>query len=326
MNASGSSAAPTAVALPGSCTAANQADQYNTTSHAWSCVTITGSGSPGGASGTLQYNNGGVFGGITNTATNGTSLLELGATTAPVKTLTLASAATGIAAYNTSDQTTNTEYGLLDWETNVWTMKTAKAGTGSSRSITISAAGTLTLASTASMPIVIAGSTAATVNSNAFTGSASNAAWVGLNYASGATTPTLVPNQASTATGIGGTTGNLSLIAGSVEVVHISSIGATFNKDILTSGTTPTVTTCGGGSPTIAAGSTDTAGKVTEGTGSISCTVTFASVKANAPFCTASYGSGAGGTLAVSTSTTGVSIQTGSAVASQTWFYICVQH
>lgn len=49
------------------------------------------------------------------------------------------------------------------------------------------------------------------------------------------------------------------------------------------SGTIPTVT--GTGTPTIVSGSTDTAGEVTSGTSATSVVITFATAKANAPFC-----------------------------------------
>ncbi len=72
MNATGGSAAPTAVALPTSgtngCAGAANALTYNTTTHSWGCNTISGSGSPGGSTGQLQYNNAGAFGGLSQWA------------------------------------------------------------------------------------------------------------------------------------------------------------------------------------------------------------------------------------------------------------------
>lgn len=51
-------------------------------------------------------------------------------------------------------------------------------------------------------------------------------------------------------------------------------------------GTAPTVSSCGTGSPTVASGSTDVAGRLTEGTSAAGCTLTFANAFATAPFCT----------------------------------------
>lgn len=159
-----------------------------------------GSGSPGGSTTQLQYNNAGAFGGISGATTdgtavtytagnliaaditasgsgglllqsnNGTDALLIGAgggagatfyggvniagdvavdtnvlyvdttnnrtgllTTAPTHTLTLASTSTGIALYNTADQTTNYERGYMQWSSNIFQIGTTQGGTGTSR-------------------------------------------------------------------------------------------------------------------------------------------------------------------------------------------------
>lgn len=56
-------------------------------------------------------------------------------TTAPTHTLTLGSTSTGIALYNTADQTTNYERGRLYWNSNVLTLTTDNGGTGTARSL-----------------------------------------------------------------------------------------------------------------------------------------------------------------------------------------------
>lgn len=61
-------------------------------------------------------------------------LIGLG-TTSPTHTLTLPSTSTGIALYNTADQTTNYERGLLHWSSNILILRAEKAGSGGNRNI-----------------------------------------------------------------------------------------------------------------------------------------------------------------------------------------------
>jgi hypothetical protein len=73
LNATGGTAAPTAVAVP-SCSTASSALTYNTTTHALGCNTISGgAGSPGGSNTQVQYNNASAFGGITGFTSDGVS-------------------------------------------------------------------------------------------------------------------------------------------------------------------------------------------------------------------------------------------------------------
>ena len=58
-------------------------------------------------------------------------------TTAPTHTLTLPSTATGIALYNTADQVTNYERAVISWVSNVFTIASGKAGSGTARSVQI---------------------------------------------------------------------------------------------------------------------------------------------------------------------------------------------
>lgn len=55
--------------------------------------------------------------------------------TIPTHTLTLGSTGTGIALYNTTDQTVNYERVLMNWTTNVFTIATGNAGTGTGRAL-----------------------------------------------------------------------------------------------------------------------------------------------------------------------------------------------
>lgn len=65
--------------------------------------------------------------------------LSIGSGATPTHSLTLPSVGTGLAVYNTVDQTTNYERGLLQWSGNVLTLSTAAGGTGINRQLTISA-------------------------------------------------------------------------------------------------------------------------------------------------------------------------------------------
>lgn len=68
---------------------------------------------------------------VVDTTNSRTGLL----TTAPTHTLTLGSIATGIALYNTADQVTNYERGVLHWSSNILILRAEKAGSGGNRNI-----------------------------------------------------------------------------------------------------------------------------------------------------------------------------------------------
>lgn len=57
-----------------SCSASDSAVTYNTSTNAFGCHSISASGTPGGASGTLQYNNSNALGGIAGSSWDGTTL------------------------------------------------------------------------------------------------------------------------------------------------------------------------------------------------------------------------------------------------------------
>lgn len=61
-------------------------------------------------------------------------------TSSPTHTLTLGSTSTGIALYNTADQATNYERGLLHWTGNVLTLTAQAGGTGAQRDIRLQSA------------------------------------------------------------------------------------------------------------------------------------------------------------------------------------------
>jgi len=79
----------------------------------------------------------------------GPGLMGIG-TTAPTHTLTLPSTSTGIALYNTADQTTNYERVLMQWSTNIFAIKAEKGGTGTLREIRLLSHGSLKIFGSAS--------------------------------------------------------------------------------------------------------------------------------------------------------------------------------
>lgn len=87
-------------------------------------------------------------------------------------------------------------------------------------------------------------------------------------------------------------------------------------------GTIPTVS--GTGSPTIAAGSTDTAGEVTGGSLATSIVITFSAAKTNAPFCTVTSQSSVA-SFGYTISTTAITISL-AATSSEKVDYLCMQH
>lgn len=80
----------------------------------------------------LQQDNSSIFFDDTN---NRLGLM----TTAPTHTLTLWSTGTGIAIYNTADQTTNFERGIIQWSSNTLLVGFDKAGSGSNRQVRVGA-------------------------------------------------------------------------------------------------------------------------------------------------------------------------------------------
>jgi hypothetical protein len=98
----------------------------------------------------------------------------------------------------------------------------------------------------------------------------------------------------------------------------------TISGDIKTSGSAPSVSSCGT-SPSMASGSSDLAGAVTVGSGGpTSCLVTWAASKTSAPFCTVSTNSAVVIVSSGPTTTTLAMAWTGGSPV--TLYYICIQH
>lgn len=91
---------------------------------------------------------------------------------------------------------------------------------------------------------------------------------------------------------------------------------------VISSGTTPTLSSCGNGGPSVVG--TDTAGKITTGTASpASCTLTFAKTYVNAPSCVVADDSSVAAVEVVTTTSTMVlTVTTGA--SSAVYSYICV--
>jgi len=97
----------------------------------------------GGSSGATFYGGVNVTGDLTvdtdtldvDTTNNRIGIL----TAAPTHSLTLGSTSTGVALYNTIGQTTNYERGVLSWASNVLTLLSENAGTGTARAISLQA-------------------------------------------------------------------------------------------------------------------------------------------------------------------------------------------
>lgn len=87
-----------------------------------------GGGTPGGSSGQIQYNNGGSFGG--SLLWQDTNIIEQRNSTS-AQTLLL---------YNTFTDASNYERGFVRWNSNVFEIGTAAAGTGANRALTLNTA------------------------------------------------------------------------------------------------------------------------------------------------------------------------------------------
>lgn len=110
---------------------------------------------------------------------------------------------------------------------------------------------------------------------------------------------------------------------GAAPCIHYTTGGNTTLPGTLSFlGTVPTPT--GTGSPTMTAGSTDSAGEVTGGTSATSIIITFASTKSTAPFCTVTPQTQILA-FAYTISTTAITI-TQTATTGQKIDYICAQH
>lgn len=118
---------------------------------------------------------------------------------------------------------TNFENASLGWITNVFTISTGKGGTGTNRDMTLNAAGSVFLKSSGTTYLQ-AGASVITF-SQPLNSSQSAGGQISL-AAAGATTPTIIPRNSSTNTGLGAQgAGNVSMIASGVEVERYSSTG-----------------------------------------------------------------------------------------------------
>lgn len=140
--------------------------------------------------------------------------------------------------------------------------------------------------------------------------------WAFGTAAATATAPNLQINRSDATTGIGGVVNHVALIAQGVDMLDAATSG------LKTGGTIPVVT--GTGTPTIVAGSTDTAGEVTSGATATSVVITFSATKTNAPFCTVTPQTQLAA-FAYTISTTAITI-TQTVTSGEKIDYVCFQH
>lgn len=121
-------------------------------------------------------------------------------------------------------------------------------------------------------------------------------------------------------------------ISGANATQLTTTTNVSFGKHVLTSGSTPTLTSCGT-SPSLASGSTDMAGTVTVGTSAptgVFCNIHFANTYTNVPVCTISQVKSSGLTTAFSVGTataTDLPVYNGGGDSSSGVFsYICIGH
>lgn len=179
--------------------------------------------------------------------------------------------------------------------------KTASGGSGSG----IVSPGTFTWTNNFGM----SGSTLALVNaSSAFTFTASSSS-TGINLVSISSSPAVNANDFLL---------TVSSVAGTVA------FGIQNNSHIVSSGTTPSVTTCGT-LPSMDPNSTDFAGTINTGSGSpTACTLTFASPFANTPVCVVSDDLQTSEPAVTTRSATAITMTLGASLSSGHIFFICV--
>lgn len=179
--------------------------------------------------------------------------------------------------------------------------KTAAGGSGSG----IVSPGTFTWTNNFGM----SGSTLALVNaSSAFTFTASSSS-TGINLVSISSSPAVNANDFLL---------TVSSVAGTVA------FGIQNNSHVVSSGTTPSVTTCGT-LPSMDPNSTDFAGTINTGSGSpTACTLTFASPFANTPVCVVSDDLQTSEPAVTTRSATAITMTLGASLSSGHIFFICV--
>ena len=314
----------------------------------------------GGASGNIEYNNAGVLGEKTVSGT-GLVLLQTGPSivnpsitgasittssyngltiTASTGTLTIANAKT--ATISNTLTFTGTDSSSIAFGTggtvlyNGGALGTPASGNGSN--ITNVNAATLGGATFAA-PGAIGGTTASagtftTVTGTSYTMASAYSGYGFGAYQSGSTQAGYWSGNSNTGNGSTAgdfygtqTDGSGLIYIGTSLALNIYTSGTkhyTFKPDgsLTFAGTAPTPT--GTGSPTIASGSTDTAGEVTSGASATSVVITFATAKTNAPFCTVTPQTQLAA-FAYTISTTAITI-TQTATTGEKIDYHCFQH
>lgn len=111
---------------------------------------------------------------------------------------------------------------------------------------------------------------------------------------------------------------------GSVATENGADYSANAGKDhVAFTGSAPTPSSCGGGSPSLDATASDGGGTITEGSSASGCTLTFAHAYNTAPHCTVSSPTGSALTSYTATASA-LTIVNGSASGDK-FTYVCVQ-
>lgn len=181
-------------------------------------------GTPGGSGTEVQVRGGASTFGALTSATTSTGL-NLGSTVAPVDFLDIDQGQAGF--WNTSDHTTNFEVMKCGVSSNIFGCTESIGGTGSARTMQFSSSAGLNLNAATGQTILlrINSATIFTMSSTALVSANAAGPQIG-NAAASATVPTLIPNKASTTTGIGAqASGNFSGVVGGAEIERWTSTG-----------------------------------------------------------------------------------------------------
>ena len=257
---------PVASGAISSCSSASSALTYNTSTHAFGCNTISGSGSPGGSTTQIQANNAGSFGGISTLTVDLTNgyLTESAASAASNSAVLISGSVT-----TGGTGTTNVPHMLFQaggtsavttWST-AGTFIGMNAPTGfTGNFLDFRLAGSSTVAASIDRVGNLTIQSGLTAGGNAIIGATGILSFNGRGRFTSPADGSFNFNTSANATN-----------------TNISNAGIKFL------GTAPTPT--GTGTPTIATGSTDTSGEVTAGASATSVVITFSAAKTNAPFC-----------------------------------------
>jgi len=129
---------------------------------------------------------------------------------------------------------TNREVFSCGWSSNVYTCATQKNGTGSDRDFKVTTTGGVNLDSGTGISFGQGGATRMTLNSGYLFSAFSNGGWFRHASSGSATQPIFGPNTGDFNTGVGGASGQISLIQNSIEIARVSSTGMAMQSGVFT--------------------------------------------------------------------------------------------